>query len=254
MTLKLAIYGDSYAKTYKGLRIDTPDECWATHTVLTTNYSITNYSLSIQNDFYSQYQAFIETQKNYDQIVFIITESTRFSFKYKKLNIAVTGAPDEEAMIDNILKANASLNVDEYLDVYKSMFNFKLYAQHKFVFDAAQAKLYENIMNIRPDTVAMPAFENEFLDDKFNNFNLGYVSRLERIGMGMDKINDDNIIIDVRHAHMTRENNQIFADYIIRRLKNESVSISIDDFVQPGPELKSTYFKERKSEKISGSI
>jgi hypothetical protein len=246
MKPKLAIYGDSHAQPAsnaitRGHWLAQDELCWAYNPIITSNYNVTNFANS-GADFYSYYEMFCNDHGNYDKIIFIVTQHTRLGFKYKdksfclssphSYNVDLSWAEDQ---FDN------EIDKARIREIYYSAYIHFMYRMHDKFYEAGVAKLVEEMQEIRSDMIIVPAFYNRYLDKKYNGFFMGQVGSLDQdfFGIGGDEYSN---LKDLRPAHMTIENNKIFADLMYKKLQGENIEWSIDHFVLPKPEEKSKYY------------
>ena len=244
MKPKLGIYGDSWVNLSMFEDHLPKEYCWTYNPILQNNYDITISYETRGMDFYSSFDRFKNTNKKYDKVVFIATEAMRQSFEYDDYHYLINNPFISE--LDLINKFSTQLekyNLDEQkkiTNILKAIRTHMIYVSKDKFSEAGQAKLMDEIIKIRPDTILIPAFQNRFVQGMY----LCQIHDIEIKSMGMG-IEEYNKMHDLRHAHMTKENNEIFANYIYDRLQGKDIKLSLDMFVKSKPEEKSKYFTPR---------
>lgn len=241
---KLGIYGDSWVNpAYVYINTDAKPgpihECWSYHPILRDKFDVTIHSTRGQ-DFYSTYSVFKKTHMNFDRIVFVVTDSLRTSFEIYGKSFLITPKDIETDFENN--KADAELHIkdakklEEVVRLLNSLKNYYLYINRDEFMDAGVARLVEEIKMIRPDAEIFPAFHNRFIP----GFKLIEIASYESTTLGVDK--NLHEFIDLRHAHMTKENNEIFAKIVRRGLEGEKIELYLDMFQKPSIDERNKYF------------
>ena len=257
MKPKLAIYGDSWTQPRPpasawGISDTSTDnynieDCWAWNPILTNKYDITNFG-NLGTDVASYHEMFMETHSEYDAIVFIITDPNIIGYKVKKFKFYYTPDKHEKSSPVNYLRTNSKLTENDKNQVLEIYENLKGYCKHIMnvnLHHAGTAGLVNEIELIRLDAVVLPSFENKYHFNKFNNFCLNHINEMEKRAFGFDDPSDQVLKknIDLRHSHMTNENNILFANYIYRRLQGEKINLTLDYFYKPNNNDIGRYFK-----------
>ena len=252
MKKSLGIYGDSYGSTappsFRNLKlaightVNEVDEFWATDQRLQNEYDITNYSVP-GTDFLYCYHKFVDTHHNYDKIVFIVTNSVRLGFTYKDKYFRFSNINDVPR---NLLNCEDWFpGLEEPVRIVNSVSDYFNYMVNIEFTDAAQAKLIEIMQANRKQThgddiIIIYAFQNKFIAD--SSANLFDISERE-----IDIISDRPMFfaenLDLRNAHMCRENNKIFADYILERLAGSKQILDYEKFGKISQSELDLYFR-----------
>jgi hypothetical protein len=235
MKPKLAIFGDSFAAnvSYNYLN-GIPVTGWYNNNILHSKYKITNFACP-GSDFLYSYYLFLYSYCNFDKIIFVITESTRVGF-----TIDNTRCWHGSNTLENTIKYHEERlarqrkdnlwNINLLSEKCKIVEDYRTHILDLKFSDAAVAKLVEDVKTIRSDTILIQAFSNIFLP---NNFYLKQVQEFEDRVYEQAGIDYKNYYF--RPAHMTSRNNQVFAEYIFRRLSGENQEINMDSFYLPDP-------------------
>jgi hypothetical protein len=240
MKPKLGIYGDSYTReaSFPSSRPfdEKIQEVWSYNKILTDKYDITNHGIP-GSDFMYSYNEFKKTYHLYDKIIFVVTSHQRHHFYIDSDPYFISDFENIDFSI-TIKKNEQDKNAVMYENILNSMKFHYVYTMQDELYAAGVTRLVEEMKKVRPDIIVEYAFTNQFTDP--TQFSLIQVSELE------NKIFEVNLkkYKDCRPAHMTIENNIIFAEYIKKRLDGNDIKISIDDFKNPHLLDKFKYFEE----------
>jgi hypothetical protein len=257
MKPKLAIYGDSWTRHrppssawgISDTSIDNynVEDCWAWNPILTDNYAITNFG-NTGTDVASYHKMFMDTHNEFDAVVFIATDPNIVGYKIKGYNFYYTPDKHEKNSPVHFLRTINMLTEDEKKHVLELYEDLKGYYKHIMNVDlhhAGVAGLVNEVQLTRPDAVVLPSFKNKYYFNKFNNFCLYHINEMEMRAFGVEEFADDFFKkhIELRHSHMTNENNILFAEYIYRRLQGEKIDLTLDYFYKPSKDDIDRYFK-----------
>jgi hypothetical protein len=229
MKSKLGIYGDSYTRESPWPGNLSHEErskyVWSNNKILTDYYDITNLGCP-GSDFMYSYKEFKKSYHLYDKIIFVVTYHERHHFYIDDKVYFINDLINIDFNI-KIKEIENDKNLSTYADILKGMKYHYVYTMQEELYAAGVTKLVEEMKKIRPDMIVEYAFSNQFTDPR--QLVLVQVSDME------NKTFDINLkkYKDCRPAHMTVENNVVFAEYIKKRLDGENVTISIDDFKTP---------------------
>jgi hypothetical protein len=235
MKSSLAIYGDSYAREASWSHHDSWEKRYRVSwpSILENLYGYNVHVFAEQgSDFMFSYEQFMKTHHDYEKVVFIVTDHQRYHLNINNKLYFLAGLK----YIEDAIKYN-KITEDSILDIIKSIEKFYTYAYKDELNAAGVAFLSKNINNIRPDAIVEYAFENPFID----SFYLRQISDMEN---EVFRINLNNFK-DCRPAHMTEENNKIFAEYIHKKLSVENLSLQLSDFVAPNILDRNKYFMKK---------
>lgn len=155
------------------------------------------------SDLYYSYNQFIQHHSNYEKCIFVITSPLRYS---TNVNGWIHCASHEDA-VEKIDFANST----EQKQLLKTMSSFfkDLYYKDLDRIELLNKAIIDSIQKIRPDTL----FINAFPDLK-----RVYDLELEAWIITHDESQDYTKYFDLRHCHMTNENNKILANYITNNI------------------------------------
>jgi hypothetical protein len=243
MKPKLGIYGDSWVNL--AVKKVLPKEyCWTYNPILLENYDIIRHPRTSGMDFYTAFDYFKKTHEECDNVVFVATNALRQGFVQDKTNYTISSYyQSEQALIDDFsseIEKHNLIDQEKIKKILKAIRTCLLYIPKDELYEAGQAKLMEEIKKIKSTAIVIPAFENRFITETY----LCQIHNMEIESMGIT-IDEHQKLWDLRHAHMTKENNEIFANYIYDRLQGKDIKLSLDMFVKSKPEEKSKYFAPR---------
>lgn len=219
---KIAIFGDSFAaiqhrensnildgfvkKIYKicnrpynqneyaSLRTAWGERCKSWSTYLDAD----NYAFS-GSDLYYSYNQFINNQYKYEKCIFVITSPNRYSTNIN----GWTHCPSLECAEEGVLFASDE-NTKQSFKILKDFFTHIYYKDFDRTELIHQA-LLDSIILKRPDTLFIDAFP--YLTPV-------YEMELSTWKLSRAESQDYTRYFDLRHNHMTNENNKILADVI----------------------------------------
>lgn len=235
--MKVGIFGDSFA--HKCIQNKTPS--WTD--IIARKYTIRNYSYPGSNLFYSM-DLFLKNHNEYDKIVFVVTNPGRIllpnSSDFKDKNGITDLKPSVVSNYDNAVFLKEMYKDDPvHSKRLEATMDFFLYVQNTDFEKYVHLLMVEEITRIRPDAVVVPAF----------NVSTNY----KGTSMHQIQIKENNAwnynpelaeINDIRHSHMTAENNAIFASEVEEWLNGEPVHINLYKYVKPSPESMDFYIKK----------
>jgi hypothetical protein len=232
--MKIGLFGDSYAC----LTLDN-EEAWFESKEILDSYKIESYAKK-GSDITWSYNLFLKNHSKYKKNIFIVTESTRHSFVVGPHTLHVSNIDT----IDHISNQIKDLKIKNILQSLKTHYMYSLPLE---VYDFGLAGMVERIKELRPDTIIVYGFYNHSIEQiTQSNFYLSQVSMMElaQFGINFDQMKKLGIG-EGRSAHMTKENNIVFAKYIKDKLDGKDVSISLDNFIMPHKDEIKKYFPEQ---------
>ena len=260
MKPKLAIYGDSWTQPRPpasawGITNSSTDkynitDCWAWNPILTDNYAITNFG-NTGTDVASYHEIFMETHHKYDAVVFIATNPNLIGYSYKNYKFYYTPNKHDKNSPVNFLRTIQGDSIfsdddrKEILRIYNSIKDYSANVMNINLHHSGAAGLVNEVQLTRPDAIVLPSFENKYYFNMFNNFCLNHINEMEMNYFGITEFADDFFKnhLELRHSHMTNENNIRFANYIHQRLQGEKIDLTLDYFYKPTPDDIHRYFK-----------
>lgn len=231
--MKIGLFGDSYAC----LTLD-KGEAWFESKEILDFYTIESYAKK-GSDITWSYNLFLKNHSKYKKNIFIVTESTRHSFVVGSHILHVSN-------VDTIDHISEQIKDFKIRNILQSLKTHYLYSLPLEVYDFGLAGMVERIKEIRPDTIIVYGFFNHSVEKiTHSNFYLSQVSMMElnHFGINFDQMKKLGTG-EGRSAHMTKENNIVFAKYIKDRLDGGNVPISLDNFVIPHKDDVKKYFQE----------
>jgi hypothetical protein len=220
--MKVGLFGDSYAC----LTLD-KGTAWFENKIINEKYQLESYAKK-GSDITWSYNLFLQHHSKYKKNIFIVTESTRHSFVVGPHTLHVSN-------IDTIDYISNQINDFKVKAALHSLKNHYMYSMSIDLYDFGLAGMVEKIKEIRPDTIIVYGFHNHSIEKIIgSNFYLSQVSLMElsAFNMNFDFMKKHNIP-EGRSAHMSDENNQIFANYIRDMLDGQHYHISLKDFLIP---------------------
>ena len=224
--MKLAIYGDSFGfrdqiyirKEFKHVGLSWP-------ALLEQDYDITHYCVPACDVWYS-YDHFLKHHEKYDYNIFIVTGSDRLSVN---LPTGWVHSHGYDSAVGK-LRTEKDKEKQKVLEATKHWFKYI----HRFEKEKQIKKLIVN--DVRQ--------KGALLIDSFGENGLYNITEMENNVWNKKlkyNFNLDNTI-DIRHCHMTKENNLIMYDLIKEAIKNNTWNFNIDNFIKPTFEEKDLYF------------
>lgn len=229
--MKVGLFGDSYACLSLG-----KNTAWFENNIILEKYNLVSFAKK-GSDITWSYKLFLEHHSKFEKNIFVVTESTRHSFRIGNHLLHVSNID----VIDHLKEQINDFKIQSILNGLKQHY---LYTMSTEIYDYGLAGMVGHIKKLRPDTVILFGFYNQSIKEITNSeFYLSQVSLME---LKEFKINFDWMkkegIGEGRSAHMTNENNLILAEYVRKKLDGESVSIDLSDFIKPKYTEKTKYF------------
>jgi hypothetical protein len=242
--MKIAIYGDSWAS--EGLNVSHNYLGWPEILAKQSGYEVTNFAVP-GSSLYFSYKEFLKNHKNYDVNIFLITACGRLYIK----SIPEFSENKTSKHIPNLLNVinrkkqlpNSPLDPvikNQVTKIYDALEKYYTYIQDDNYDKLTDHALVYHAKSISTNTIFIPCFRG------YDEFSLINVYEMENDSMGADEkyfsknihVNteiDGKLLTDVRVCHMTKRNNEIFAEKLINEIKenNFSLKFSIGDFVAP---------------------
>jgi hypothetical protein len=222
--MRVAIFGDSFAHHTCD---ENPSLAW--WQILSKEFDITNYGEPGSCLYYS-IELFQKHHQSYDKIIFCMTSSGRIMI------------PDEHVFNyggHRDIKNMTAMSVVSYLETndipekrpfFKAALDYFTYIQHNGYDNYTHQLMKDDIQRQRPDGLFIDSFSE-----------LGTVFDMENKHYGIDKHTAHTAYKDIRHCHMTPQNNLIFANMVKEWLLGNPFVFSLDKFVIPS-ESKSEIF------------
>lgn len=229
--MKVGLFGDSYACLTLG-----NNSAWFEKDIILEKYQLVSYAKK-GSDITWSYKLFLEHHEKFEKNIFIVTESTRHSFKVGNHTLHVSNID----VIDHLKDQIKDFKIQAILNSLKQHY---VYSMSIDLYDFGLAGMVEHVKQLRPDTIIVFGFNNHSIKKiTGTNFYLSQVSmmELENFEINFDWMKKE-AIGEGRSAHLTDENNIIFAEYIRKVLDGLAVSIDIEDFRVPDKKEAGRYF------------
>lgn len=180
------------------------------------NWVIDNFAAS-GSSVYESYSNFLETNKKYETIIFIVTISGRyhkpFKFKNDQYEQRICSLPHLETVLKNNGKNYYTSQELEILNHLRGWYNI-----HDYLYDVKMCQLMiKEIQSLRPDTIFLTVVPCYFNVDNLNKPLLDiYHEQCNLLGFDPYKNTiENNKLIS---GHFTAEINQLFSEYLITRI------------------------------------
>ena len=242
--MKIAIYGDSWASEF----LNEPHNYlgWPEIIAKQSGYEVTNFAVP-GSSLYFSYREFLKNHKNYDVNIFLITNYGRLYVK----SIPEYGRNNTSKHVPNLLNViNRKKQLpDDPLDpviknkvtkIYDTLEKYFAYIQDNEYDELVDRALVHHARSMSTNTIFIPCFRG--YDDfslinvyKMENDSLGANEKYFSKGIHLNTEIDGKILVDVRVCHMTKRNNERFAEKLIKSIKENNIAVkfSLDDFVAP---------------------
>jgi len=229
--MRVGIFGDSFA-THGKHGISEIGESWVSLLEKTPGLDVTANGQMADN-IYGTYSNILENYHHFDTIIFVITSPERAITSFRKLA--------SYPMMEHVLKTEKFTR--EQKDIIKSIKDYHFYAlQDSAVYNQLIEsnklmieKVRRIITNSRRNLILVPAFEaSKKVCKDLKGISLSCVTEYEDLNTDIKKSSKKGY--DLRHCHMSEENNRIFYDYIMSILKTPGVqttNLNLDMFVIP---------------------
>ena len=194
--MKVAIFGDSY-----GVVLPEGNNTLSWVSIISDKFSVDNFSESSSSLYYS-YQKFLESYKNYDKIIFLITNPGRIFLE--KCNIRKHISHYDLA---KYYRDRAETHEDKL--ILEAAKNYYLYVMNEEYDQCMHNLMVENIKNLHPNILLIPCFQNS-IPGRHNNCLFDAC----KLDWDFYKLKDANNYNDIRHSHMNEINNQLLAKEI----------------------------------------
>lgn len=224
--IKIAIFGDSFAaiqhrensKTLEGFLkkvykiCDRPFDhkelpelqaAWGARCKSWSTYlDADNYAFT-GSDLYYSYNQFIHNHSRYEKCIFVITSPNRYSTNID----GWTHCPSIEGAEEGVLFASNE-NTKQYFRILRDFFT-NIYYRDMDRIELIHQAILDSIVLQRPDTLFI---------DAFSYLKPVYEMELSTWDLSRAQSQDYTRYVDLRHNHMTNDNNKILADVIKENL------------------------------------
>jgi hypothetical protein len=248
--MKLGIYGDSFAcintRWGDGI-VDKPHLGISWVEILeNAGHEINNYAVS-GTAFMFSYERFLKEHKNNDLNIFVVTSPHRVYIKEldgRRL-FSYTWADEE---YERVKKLPFYPKQQIHLDILKSARTYlELWADWEMI-NHTQQVLVNNLWNLAPNTIVIPAFFNSIEQTTINLF---YAAKYElKLVNEKEHTNFDFAYLDCqRKCHFSNENNIVLGNKVLRAIENNEkiVTLHIDEVAKPANSDFYFYVKSNKN-------
>lgn len=178
------------------------------------------------SDLYYSYNQFINNHKKYEKCIFVITSPLRYSTNINGWMHC--------ASYDDVIEKSKLVSNSEQRQAFKTMSNFFKDVYYKDIdrIKLLNKAILDSVQKTRPDTLFINAFPDlkRVCDLELEAWNTSY-----------DESQDYTKYFDLRHSHMTNDNNKILADFIMSNLDKRHLDLSTVDWKKPTLEEKGQY-------------
>jgi hypothetical protein len=213
--MRVAIFGDSFAR-----HMCDENKTLAWWQILANDFDITNYGEPGSCLYYSV-ELFQKHHKSYDKIIFCMTSPGRIIIPEEHI-FQYGGRLVQNMTAMSVLSYVKENIIPEKRNFFKAALDYFTYIQHNGYDNYTHQLIKNDILRERPDGLFV---------DSLNE--LGAVFDMENSHYGVDKHAAHNEFRDIRHCHMTPQNNLIFANMVKEWLLGNPFVFSLDKFVTP---------------------
>lgn len=179
------------------------------------------------SDLYFSYNQFIHNHKKHEKCIFVITSPYRYS---TNANGWIHSASYDDAV--EKIDFSQTLSDKQY---FKSLANFfkDVYYKDEERVELINQAIFDSIKLTRPDTIFINAFPDlrRVYDLELKSWNTTH-----------DESQDYKRYFDLRHCHMTNDNNKILANFVLNNLDtNGMLSLSSVEWKAPSSEERPYY-------------
>jgi hypothetical protein len=234
--MKVAIYGDSFAcinTRWGDTRVDSPHLgiSWV-EIIEREGYDITNFAKS-GSAFMFSYENFLKEHKNYDLNIFVLTAPQRTYVKALD-GLLLFGHTWAEGEYKRVEQLPFYPRKDIHLEILKSVKTYlELWVDQEMVTHTQQV-LVNNLWNLAPNTIVIPAFSDSMSQTVINLF---YSAKyeLKLVDEKEHKKFDFNYLDCKRKCHFSNENNIVLGKKVLDAIVNKQkiVTLHIDELVKP---------------------
>ena len=244
----LLILGDSFADPREGLP-DYTGESWTKLLEKSNDYTVINKSVGGSSLYYSKLE-FDKLQKEVDKVMLVVTIAGRLYFPINDLPEKSAAHHTSNPLwnqlnMENIKKTNPSnITGIKQLEAVRDYFLYICDWQKDYYVNQL---ILEDIKNIRPDIILIPAFQSSWYRPNHPTSYLNQISdmEMEHYGITHDDLSIKTGYADCRKCHMSERNNQIVFEKSLKWLKGDPVEFDISEFEKP-TEPREKYFPMRK--------
>lgn len=234
--MKLGIYGDSFVcinTKWGDDKVDCPHLGISWVEILERDgYEITNFAQS-GSAFMFSYENFLKEYKNYDLNIFVLTAPQRTYVKALD-GMKLFGHAWAESEYKRVKQLPPYARKDIHLEILKSVKTYlELWVDQEMV-THTQHVLVNNLWNLAPNTIVIPAFSDSMAQTDINLF---YAAKyeLKLVDEREYKKFDFGYLDCKRKCHLSNENNIVLGNKVLDAIVNKQkiVTLHIDELVKP---------------------
>jgi hypothetical protein len=233
--MKIGVFGDSFAANVEDYYTHNTTPSWVD--ILTSKYKLTNFARTGSSLCFSV-ENFIKHHEEFDKVIFVVTSQGRLtlvpptfdlynskSFRQFVPSITIVEMAMEE--LKNI-EPKFQLYKSHLEKMYTACYDYFLYVMNDNHDRIIHNALLNEIKNKRKnDLILIPGAHNSITDLDFS------IAQIQDKENQYWKYNFEKNVRDIRHCHMSAENNEILAQQAMKWLTGSPVYININDFVLP---------------------
>lgn len=194
--MKVAIFGDSY-----GVEQPMWNDTLSWISIISKIVSVDNFSEGSSSLYYS-YQRFIELHKNYNKIIFLVTNPGRLFLERCTIRKHISHYD-----LANYYRNLAEIYEDKL--ILEAAKNYYLYVMNEKYDQCMHNLIVESIKNLHPNILLIPCFS-----DSIPGLYSNCLFEACVLDWNFYKLKNINDYIDKRHAHMNEINNGILGKEI----------------------------------------
>jgi hypothetical protein len=177
--------------------------------------------------------AFKNNHHEYDKIIFVVTTRGRLFLRHDEIyesndDRKVASLTMAEYLYNKSLNEPVSYKKEMKLKIYQTAIDYFVYIQDEGYERYIHNLMVKDILTIRPDTILIPTTADSL--ENYHGDAMIDITIKEDIAFNYKPNIYDN---DIRHCHMTNENNEVFAGKVEEWLNGKPVLIDINDFIAP---------------------
>lgn len=226
--MKLAVFGDSFADINDDYKSDNYWPNIVSNKLNTSKYVCYGHG-GTSIDW--SYMNFMNNHENFDKIIFVVTSDARFSLidfneesrKYNHILSLLSHRNFDDNLEWNMTTSIAK-NLNEIRLLENELIKFKLIDKpHKLSHDA----MIHSIRYLRDDAIIIYAFPGSRFEygSKLNSPCMFNIQKADFYNLGLNDPENWYKLETNRYCHFTKEQNEKFAEYIIKQMNDNDFDI-----------------------------
>jgi hypothetical protein len=231
----VGIFSDSHAdctylewkSRYKTIGLGWPE-------LLALKYKVKNFAMGGSGMFYS-YNLFKKMHSKFDIIIYVPTQASRFSAYYPDTKQTVHLVPGFLLSTAKTHLAGTFNNVNDR-KVVEAAIAYSTYLLDTDKDNEMKRLMLEEVKRLRPDTIFIPAFQDDVVSPKYVNISHISAMELSAFDISFEKLRKlDTPLMDIRKCHLTDDNNRMLFNKVMAAIDNRDTNVRIteSDFVKP---------------------